>query len=203
MSGAHDPGELYPWVGLHRSEHESSAERVVAFCGSRKARSNGCGSRAGHSRPTLHRSSFMRWPTISAISCGRWQRPSRSRIGCRRVWRKAHQDRRDVVRSIDAMSSSRWRRVAIQRQMFQEILRLIANRAASVRRSIVTRSRATDSRSMSECQIKSAAQSPGHPRCRWPSASSHPSCRQAGNCQYSRRNGGHWGNSRLIGGNEE
>ena len=52
-------------------------------------------------------SSFMHSPTTSAISCGRWQRPSRSRSHGRYV--------------IFQMAE-----VAIARQMFQEILQLIA-----------------------------------------------------------------------------
>src|SRR5215472_2868500 len=51
--------------------------------GSKKARtrSTGHGCRAGRSPPTPSGSSFTRWPTISATSCARWQRPSRSRTG--------------------------------------------------------------------------------------------------------------------------
>jgi hypothetical protein len=45
-----------------------------------KARSNGHGCHVGRSPPTPSVSSFMRWLTISAISCARWRRPSRSRI---------------------------------------------------------------------------------------------------------------------------
>src|SRR5262245_53949267 len=46
-----------------------------------KARSNGRDCRAERSPPTRCGSSFMRPPTTSAISCGRWRRRSRSRTG--------------------------------------------------------------------------------------------------------------------------
>ena len=51
--------------------------------GSKRARgrSSGHGCHAGHSPPTRCVCSFMRSPTISAISCARWRRRSRSRTG--------------------------------------------------------------------------------------------------------------------------
>ena len=88
------PGELYPRVGFIVTNMSRPAERVVAFYnkrgtpsnGSRKARvrSSGRGCHAGRSPPTRCVCSFMRSPTISAISCARWRRRSRSRTGrCR------------------------------------------------------------------------------------------------------------------------
>ena len=88
------PGELYPRVGFIVTNMSRPAERVVAFYnkrgtasnGSRKAkvRSSGRGCHAGRAPPTRCGSSFMRSPTISAISCARWRRQSRSRTGrCR------------------------------------------------------------------------------------------------------------------------
>ena len=61
----------------------STTSAAHASNGSRKARarSSGRGCRAGRLRPTRFGSSFMRSPTISAISCARWRRPSRSRTG--------------------------------------------------------------------------------------------------------------------------
>ena len=85
------PGELYPRVGFIVTNISRPAERVVAFYNKRgtceqwikevRARSSGRGSHAGRSPPTRSGSSFMRSPTISAISCARWRRPSRSRTG--------------------------------------------------------------------------------------------------------------------------
>jgi hypothetical protein len=61
----------------------STTNAAFASSGSRRARarSNGRGCHAGRSPPTPSGSSFMRWPTISAISCARWRRPSRSKTG--------------------------------------------------------------------------------------------------------------------------
>ena len=61
----------------------STTSAAPASSGSRKARvrSSGRGCHAGRSQPTRCGSSFMRWPTISATSCARWRRPSRSRTG--------------------------------------------------------------------------------------------------------------------------
>jgi hypothetical protein len=46
-----------------------------------RARSNGRGYRAGRSLAMPCGFSFTRSPTISATSCARWQRPSRSSTG--------------------------------------------------------------------------------------------------------------------------
>ena len=61
----------------------STTNAALASSGSRRARarSNGRGCHAGRSPPTPSGSSFMRRPTISAISCARWRRPSRSKTG--------------------------------------------------------------------------------------------------------------------------
>jgi hypothetical protein len=85
------PGELYPRVGFIVTNMSRPAERVVAFYNKRgtceqwikeaRARSNGRGCHVGRSPRTPSASSFMRWPTISAISCALWRRRSRSRIG--------------------------------------------------------------------------------------------------------------------------
>ena len=79
------PGELYPRVGFIVTNLSRPAERVVAFynqrgtasSGSRKARtrSSGRGCHAARSPPTPSGFSFMRWPTISPTSCGRWRCP--------------------------------------------------------------------------------------------------------------------------------
>ena len=85
------PGELYPCVGFIVTNMARPAENVVAFYNKRGAckqwikevrvRSNGHGSHAVPSPPTPSGSSFMRSPTISATSCARWRRPSRSKTG--------------------------------------------------------------------------------------------------------------------------
>ena len=77
---------------LHRHQHGAAARecrrllqqaRARASSGSKRARarSNGRGCHAARSPPTPFGFSFMRSPTISAISCARWRRPSRSRTG--------------------------------------------------------------------------------------------------------------------------
>ena len=77
---------------LHRHQHDadrpsgsspSTTSAAHASNGSRKARARsiGRGCHAGRSPPTRCGSSFMRLPTISATSCARWRRPSRSRTG--------------------------------------------------------------------------------------------------------------------------
>ena len=85
------PGELYPRVGFivtnmrvpPQMSSLSTTNAALASSGSRRARarSNGRGCHAGRSPPTPSGSSFMRWPTISAISCARWRRPSQSKTG--------------------------------------------------------------------------------------------------------------------------
>ena len=61
----------------------STTSAAHASNGSKRARvrSSGRGCHAGRSPPTPCGSSFMRSPTISAISCARWRRRSRSRTG--------------------------------------------------------------------------------------------------------------------------
>jgi hypothetical protein len=63
------------------SPSTTSAGRASSGSRKVKARSSGHGCRAGRSPPTPSGSSFMRWPTISAISCARWRRPGRSKTG--------------------------------------------------------------------------------------------------------------------------
>ena len=60
---------------------QSSAARPSNGSKRARARSSGRGCRAGRSPPTPCGSSFMRSPTISATSCARWRRRSRSRTG--------------------------------------------------------------------------------------------------------------------------
>jgi hypothetical protein len=82
-------GLLLPLLGFIVTNMAWSAENVIAFYNKRGTceqwikegkRSNGRGYRVSRSPPTPSVSSFMRWLTISAISCARWRRPSRSRI---------------------------------------------------------------------------------------------------------------------------
>jgi len=86
------PGELYPRVGFIVTNLSRPPERVVAFYNKRGtceqwikegkgAISSGRGCHAGRSPPTRCGSSFMRSPTISAISCARLRCQSRSRTG--------------------------------------------------------------------------------------------------------------------------
>jgi len=114
---------------LHRDKHEPPGRdcgRVLqqARHGSRKARarSNGGGCRAGRSRPTPCGSNFMRLPTTLAISCVRWQRRSRSGL----VRRKKLIKIGAKVMRHGRYVAFQMAEVAIPRQMFQEILRLIA-----------------------------------------------------------------------------
>jgi Transposase DDE domain group 1 len=69
--------------GRPRMSSPSTTSAGPASSGSRRARarSDGPGFPAVHSRPTPSVSCFMRSLTISATSCARWRRPSRSRIG--------------------------------------------------------------------------------------------------------------------------
>jgi hypothetical protein len=84
------PGELYPRVGFIVTNMSRPAERVVAFYNKRGTCEQwikeGKGAikwtwlcHAGRSPPMRSGFNFMRSPTISAISCARWRRPSRSR----------------------------------------------------------------------------------------------------------------------------
>jgi hypothetical protein len=81
------PGELYPRVGfivtnLARPSSPSITTAAPASSTSKKARarSSGPACHADPSPPTPSASSSTRWPTISAISCGRWRcRRRRSR----------------------------------------------------------------------------------------------------------------------------
>jgi hypothetical protein len=85
------PDEPYPRIGFIVTNMARPAKNVVAFYNKggtceqwikeARARSNGRDCHAGRSPPTPSGSSFMRWPTISAISCTRWRRPSRSNTG--------------------------------------------------------------------------------------------------------------------------
>ena len=120
---------------LHRHQHGATRQKssrstinaALASNGSRKARarSNGRGCHAGRSPPTPSGFSFMRWPTISAISCARWRCPRRSKTVSDEPEGEADQDRREggLPRSLRPFQMAE---VAIPRQMFQEILRLIA-----------------------------------------------------------------------------
>jgi hypothetical protein len=85
------PGELYrasasslpTWRGAPRTSSSSTTSAARASSGSRRARgrSNGPGCHAIPSPPTWFAFSFTRSPTISATSCARWRRRSRSRTG--------------------------------------------------------------------------------------------------------------------------
>jgi hypothetical protein len=83
------PGELYPRVGFLVTNmtrpmslpSTTSAGPVSSGSKKARARSSGRGCPAVPSPPTRCVSSFMRSATIWAISCARWQRRSRSRIG--------------------------------------------------------------------------------------------------------------------------
>ncbi len=88
----HMPGDRQsraaPRVSFIRARrlHRHQPERKV------KARSSGHSFPAGHSPPTPFGSSFIRWPTISAISCARWPRADQGLVSD--VPRgEAHQDR--------------------------------------------------------------------------------------------------------------
>jgi len=71
------------WRGRPRVSSASITSAGPASSGSKraKARSDGRGFPADHSPPTPSAFSFMRSPTISAISFARWRRRSRSRTG--------------------------------------------------------------------------------------------------------------------------
>jgi Transposase DDE domain group 1 len=85
------PEELYPRVGFIVTNMSGPAERVVAFYNKRGTCEQWIKEGKGAIKWTrlscrtfaanAGGSNFMRSPTISAISCGRWRRPSRSRIG--------------------------------------------------------------------------------------------------------------------------
>ena len=71
-------------------------------------------------------SSFMRWPTISATSCARWRRPSRSR-----TWSLTSLKEKLIKIGAKVVSHGRYvafqmAEVAIPRNLFADILRLIA-----------------------------------------------------------------------------
>ena len=98
------PGELFPRVGFIVTNLTRPAEQVVAFYNKRgtceqwikegKGAIKWTRLSAGHSPRTPFGSSFIRWPKISAISCARWRRPSRSRMVTDEPQGEAHQDRR-------------------------------------------------------------------------------------------------------------
>ena len=85
------PGELYPRVSFIVTNLARPAERVVAFYNQRGTAEQWIKEGKGAIKWTRLScrtfaanavgSSFMRWPTISAISCARWRRPSRSKTG--------------------------------------------------------------------------------------------------------------------------
>src|SRR5262249_48018102 len=85
------PGELCPRVGFIVTNMSRPAERVVAFYNKGGRWEQWIKEGKGAIRWTRLScrtfaanavgSSFMRSPTISAISCGRWRRRSRSRTG--------------------------------------------------------------------------------------------------------------------------
>jgi Transposase DDE domain group 1 len=85
------PGELYPRVGFIVTNMARPAENVVGFYNKRgtceqwikegKGAIRWTRLSADHSPPTPSAFSFMRSPTISAISFARWRRRSRSRTG--------------------------------------------------------------------------------------------------------------------------
>ena len=91
-----------------------------------RARSNGRGFRAGRLRPTRFGSSFMRWPTISAISCalGDDARTDQGLVADE-LEGEADQDRREggEPRTLCRLPDGRSRHPTA---LFQEILRLIA-----------------------------------------------------------------------------
>ena len=96
--------------------------------GSRRARerSDGRGSRAALSPPTPSAFSFMPSPTISATSCARSPRPSRSKDG----WLTSLKEKLIKI-GAKVVSHGRYvafqmAEVAIPRNLFADILRLIA-----------------------------------------------------------------------------
>jgi hypothetical protein len=130
------PGELYPRVGFIVTNLSRPAERIIAFYNRRGTAEQWIKEGKGAIKwtrlscrtfvPTRCVCSFTRSPTISAISCAHWRRRSRSRI-----WSLS--SLKEKLIKIGAKVISRGRsiafqmaEVAISRQMFQEILRLIA-----------------------------------------------------------------------------
>ena len=115
------------WRGPPRTSSPSTTSAGRASSGSKRARarSNGRGCRAARSPPTPSGSSFMRSPTISAISCARWRRrPIKD-------WSLTSLQEKLIKIGAKVVSHGRYvafqmAEVAIPRHMFQEILRLIA-----------------------------------------------------------------------------
>ncbi|SRR6266568_2786579 len=85
------PGELYPRVGFIVTHLVRPAERVVAFYNHRGTAEQWIKEGKGAIKwtrlscrplpPTRFAFSCTRWPTISAISCGRWRCPRRRSRG--------------------------------------------------------------------------------------------------------------------------
>ena len=133
------PGELYPRVGFIVTNMARVAENVVAFYNKRGTRASS-GSKREQGRyqvdeavmpvaspPTRFAFSFMRSPTISEISCARWRCPSRSRNGrFDEPKGKADQGRREKVVSHGRYVAFQMAEVAVQRTLFADVLRMIA-----------------------------------------------------------------------------
>src|SRR5262249_19794368 len=127
-------------------------------------------------------SSFMRSPTTSAISCARWRRWSRSRRIADhliKIGAKVVSDGRYVIFQTE---------VAIPRQMFQEILRLIRNCGRSHHQPLrETFDVMHSSNRKKECvQVpakwpdQTLAKRSGYPRCWLAVSTSRLSCKTAG-----------------------
>jgi len=130
------PNELYPRVGFIVTNLARSAERVVAFYNQRgtaeqwikegKGAVNGHACCAAPSPPTPCVFSSTPSPTILAISCGRWRCPKRAES-----WSLTSLKEKLIKIGAKVVSHGRYvtfqlAEVAVPRQMFQEILSLIA-----------------------------------------------------------------------------
>src|SRR5262245_19473650 len=130
------PGELYPRVGFIVTNLSRPAERVVVFYNKRGTCEQWIKEGKGaikwtrpsvreRSRPTPCASSFMRSPVTSEISCACWHaQPIKD-------WSLTSLKEMPIKIGAKVVSHGRhvafqMAEVAIPRQMFQEILRLIA-----------------------------------------------------------------------------
>ena len=166
------PGELYPRVGFIVTNLSRPAERVVVFYNKRGTceqwikEGNGAIkwtrlSVLERSRPTPCASSSMRSPATSEISCACWRRPTNQGLVADEPEGEADQDwcegreprspcrlpdgrGRDPTANVPGDIAAHCGTAAA------------ATTSASVRRSMVMRSRATAGRSAPECQGKMA-----------------------------------------------
>ena len=158
------PGELYPRVGFIVTNLSRPADRVVAFYNKRGT----CEQWIKQGKGAMAVVQDVRGQRRAApASCARLQSWQLSPHACNtgadqglvadELEGEADQDRREggEPRTLCRLQMAE---VAIPRQMFQEILRLIAELRpqppprASMKRSIVTGSRAIDRRNASRCQ---------------------------------------------------